>query len=441
MENKQDKQDMQNAQNTQNEDVQLWKIKKLVKELKNLVGNGTSVVSIILKANDPIHKMIQKLTDELGASSNIKSSVNKKAVMSAITSAQQRLKLYSKCPPNGLIIFSGEVLGADGKEKKITLDIEPFKPLNTSTYICDNKFFVEPLEELLHDDKKYAFVIVDGNGYMLVTLSGNNRQVLDKKDVNLMTKSSRGGQSSNRYARLRDEERNAYVKMVCERLRLNLVVNNKVNVEGIIMAGSASIKDDILNHNSLDPLIKRKVLSVVDVAYGGLIGFNHAVTQSKELLSSMQYVIEQKLLSKYLTEIAKDTGMYTFGCSDTIKALEAGAVDTLIVHDNLKIEKITVKNNGIIDTIYFDPDNPRNTANSQMEFISKQSLMEFLIENCHAYGATIKFVSENTSEGSQFAKGFGGIGSILRYKLDLEDYGAEDEDAWADESDTFSDDI
>lgn len=40
-------------------------------------------------------------------------------MLSAITSTQQRLKLYNKCPPNGLVMFVGTILTDDGKEKKV----------------------------------------------------------------------------------------------------------------------------------------------------------------------------------------------------------------------------------------------------------------------------------------------------------------------------------
>merc|ERR1719163_2686540 len=88
------------------------------------------------------------LTEEYGTASCIKSRVNRLSVLSAITSTQQRLKLYNRTPPNGLIIYCGEVLTEDGKEKKLTIDFEPYKPINTSMYRCDDKFRTESLAEL-----------------------------------------------------------------------------------------------------------------------------------------------------------------------------------------------------------------------------------------------------------------------------------------------------
>ncbi|KAF9601256.1 hypothetical protein IFM89_018366 [Coptis chinensis] len=60
----------------------------------------------------------------------IKSRVNRQSVLGAITSAQQRLKLYSKVPPNGLVMYTGTIVTDEGKEKKVTVDFEPLKPIN-----------------------------------------------------------------------------------------------------------------------------------------------------------------------------------------------------------------------------------------------------------------------------------------------------------------------
>lgn len=52
-------------------------------------------------------------------------------------------RLYTKVPPNGLVIYCGTIVTEEGKEKRMNLDFEPFKPINTSLYLCDNKFHTE----------------------------------------------------------------------------------------------------------------------------------------------------------------------------------------------------------------------------------------------------------------------------------------------------------
>lgn len=42
-------------------------------------------------------------------------------------------------------------------------------------------------------------------------------------------------------------------------------------------------------------------------------------------------------VGRYFDEISQDTGKYCFGVEDTLKALEMGAVEILIVYENLDI--------------------------------------------------------------------------------------------------------
>lgn len=83
---------------------------------------------------DQISRASAMLTQEYGTASNIKSRVNRLSVLAAITSTQQRLKLYNRVPPNGLVLFVGTILTDEGKEKKVSFDFEPHKPINT--YVC-----------------------------------------------------------------------------------------------------------------------------------------------------------------------------------------------------------------------------------------------------------------------------------------------------------------
>ena len=50
------------------------------------------------------------------------------------------------------------------------------------------------------------------------------------------------------------------------------------------------------------------------------------------------------MIGKYFDEISQDTGKYVFGVEDTLKALEMGAVEILIVWDSLDINIYTLKN-------------------------------------------------------------------------------------------------
>merc|ERR1719356_483618 len=185
------------------------------------------------------------LADEYGTASNIKSRVNRLSVLGAITSVQHRLKLYTKVPVNGLVVYCGTIVTEEGKEKKVNIDFEPFKPINTSLYLCDNKFHTEDLNELLMDDEAFGFIVMDGNGSLYGTVQGSAREVLHKFSVDLPKKHGRGGQSALRFARLRLEKRQNYVRKVAEGATANFITNDMPNVTGLVLAGSADFKNDL----------------------------------------------------------------------------------------------------------------------------------------------------------------------------------------------------
>merc|ERR1711998_665401 len=204
--------------------IEQYKIRRLIKSLEEARGNGTSMISLILPPKDDIARANKMLGDELGTAQNIKSRVNRLSVLSAIKSTQERLKLYNRVPPFGLVVYCGTILTEDNKEKKVTIDFEPFKPINTSLYLCDNKFHTEALSDLLQSDDRFGFIVMDGNGCLFGTVAGNTREVLHKFSVELPKKHGRGGQSALRFARLRMEKRHNYVVKVAE-LANNLFIS------------------------------------------------------------------------------------------------------------------------------------------------------------------------------------------------------------------------
>lgn len=212
------------------------------------------MISLIIPPKDQISRVNKMLADEYGTASNIKSRVNRLSVLGAITSVQQRLKLYQKVPPNGLVVYCGTIVTDEGKEKKVNFDFEPFKPINTSLYLCDNKFHTEALSALLTDDNKFGFIVMDGNGTLFGTLQGNTREILHKLTVDLPKKHGRGGQSALRFARLRMEKRHNYVRKVAEEAVRLFITNDRPNISGLILAGSADFKTELGQSDMFDPV-------------------------------------------------------------------------------------------------------------------------------------------------------------------------------------------
>jgi len=368
------------------------------------------------------------LSEEYGTASNIKSRVNRLSVLDAITSTQQRLKLYSKVPTNGLVIYCGTVVTADNKTKKKTIDFEPFRPINTSLYLCDNKFHTEPLNELLEANDKFGFVVMDGNGALWGTLCGNAREVLHTVSVDLPKKHRRGGQSAARFSRLRTEKRHNYLRKVAELTTQFFISNDRPNVTGLILAGSADFKTELSQSDLFDQRLAPKIMKIVDVPYGGESGFNAAIEMSQDCLANVKFIHEKKVIDEFFEQISKDTGKYTFGVTETLNAMEMGSVETLVVWENLDVTRYTMRNiatGEVIEKILTpeqakDPKQFHDEETGVQLEVEEEPLLDWLAINYKRFGCKIEFITDKSQEGSQFVKGFGGIGGILRYRVDMD---------------------
>lgn len=300
-----------------------------------------------------------------------------------------------------------------------------FKIITTINYFL---FICQALNELLEDDDVFGFIIMDGNGCLYATLQGNTRSVLHKFTVDLPKKHGRGGQSALRFARLRLEKRHNYVRK-CAELAVNyFITENKCNVTGLVLAGSADFKTDLFNSDMFDPRLAKAVIKTVDVSYGMDPGFNQAIELATECLQNVKLVQEKRLLQKYFDEISQDTGKYCFMVQDTLQALEMSSVETLIVWENLTINRIVVRNTTTNEekVLHLSPDQEKNdthfhdsTTGVLLEVIDRVTLVEWLANNYKTFGANLEFVTDRSQEGSQFCKGFGGIGGLLRWKVDF----------------------
>lgn len=431
--------------------INQWKIKKLIQKLETSRGAGTSMISLIIPPKDQISRYNKLLTDEAGTASNIKSRVNRLSVLTAITSTQHKLKQYTRVPPNGLVIYCGTVITDEGKEKKVNYDFEPHKPINTSLYLCDSRFHIEPLNELLESDQKYGFIVFDGNGALYGTLCGNTREVLYKFSVDLPKKHGRGGQSALRFARLRLEKRHNYLRKVAELAVVHFIdaQTSRPNVSGLILAGLAEFKLDLNQSDMFDQRLAKIVIKTVDTSYGFENGFNQAIEASKETLKNVKFVQEKALIAKFFEEIALDTRKYCYGIRDVLFAIDSSAVLTLIVFENLDISRIVVSTPTGDKVLYLTPAQEKISShfkdpetNADLEIKEKVAYVDWLAENYKGLGFSLQFVTDSSQEGSQFVKGFGGIGCLLRFVVDFSTLDAEEqaEEGKEKQTDSYEDD-
>lgn len=54
-----------------------------------------------------------------------------------------------------------------------------------------------------------------------------------------------------------------------------------------------------------------------------------------------------------------------------------------------------------------------------MELVESQPLLEWLANNYKSFGATLEIITDKSQEGSQFVRGFGGIGGEIQIFISI----------------------
>jgi peptide chain release factor subunit 1 len=125
-----------------------------------------------------------------------------------------------------------------------------------------------------------------------------------------------------------------------------------------------------------------------------------------------------------------DTQMVVFGVEDTLKAMEMSALERMILFEDIEVSRYEFTNPAKGETRIkymneLQEKDPKNFKDPEtgvdLEIKSTEPLSDWLLLHYGNYGLTIELITDQSSEGFQFCKGFGGIGGFLRYKIELDE--------------------
>jgi peptide chain release factor subunit 1 len=398
--------------------------------LANKEGRGTELISVYVPPGKQISDVITTLRDEYGTASNIKSTTTRKNVMEAIVKVQQRLKLFKEPPENGLVIFCGAIpQNGAGSERIETYVIVPPEPIRIWLYRCDARFHTEYLQEMLREKETYGILLIDSSGATLATLQGRRLEIVREMSSGVPGKTRAGGQSARRYERLREMRLQEYFTRVGE--HANEIFLPIENLKGLILAGPGPTKYDFEKGDYLNYMLKNKIIDVIDTAYVEEQGVKEVVEKAPEVMRKVRYIEERKIMQQFLYEVGHDTGKITYGEEEVRKALESGAVNTLLLSEGLDISRVTVKctacgyqeqhtvKNQMLMSFEQDLTGkpcPKCKAPA-LGIVDKEDLIDDFAKLAEYTNAEVEIISTETEEGQMLKNSFGGVAAILRFKL------------------------
>ena len=408
---------------------QKYDLKRQLEELRACKGRHTELISLYVPPNKQIHDVTSYLKNEYSQSQNIKSKTTMKNVLSAIESIMSRLKHFKQPPENGIVFFVGHKSVGSDKTDMVAYIIEPPLPINIFLYRCDSSFFIEPLEDMLVEKEIYGLFLIDRRECTIGLLRGNRIDLLKYMTSHVPGKHGRGGQSQRRFERLTELAAHEWFVKCGE--QASEIFRNQKDIKGILAGGPGPTKQFFIDEGYLHYEIQDKIIETFDTGYTDEYGLKELVSAASETMTNLKISKEKKLMKAFLKEITKSKGgLSVYGEDQIRRALQIGAIDTLLLSESLRKYRIKLKcpSCNYYEERTISEDDLKNfsppicskcNSSSTMEIVEKIDLIDELSDLAEKIGSKVEIISLGSEEGDSLYSAFNGIAGILRYPIDL----------------------
>jgi peptide chain release factor subunit 1 len=157
------------------------------------------------------------------------------------------------------------------------------------------------------------------------------------------------------------------------------------------------------------------------VSYTDESGLYELVEKAQDVLQELDLMREKRLMNRFLHEVSRD-GLAAYGEAEIRKYIGLGAVDILLLSEDLRYEhikyacpicgekkEITVRE-GVVSPPKCEKDG------IDMEEVERKDIVLELSDLAQSRGAKVEFLSTESEEGAMLLNAFGGIAAILRFK-------------------------
>ncbi len=324
-------------------------------------------------------------------------------------------------PENGLVFFVGHrSIGADQTDM-VQFVLEPPEPVPTFVYRCDSSFFTEPLEGMLGEKDVYGILVIDRSEATIGLLHG--KRIIPVKNIQSMvpSKHGRGGQSARRFERLIEIAAHEYYKKVAD--IANEAFLSRQDLVGVIVGGPGPTKEFFVKNEYLHYELQKKIVDTFDTGYTDEYGLKEVIEKARESLKSLDLMREKDLMQRLFEEIRKpDGGLSIYGEEQVKNALLIGAVDTLMLSEDLRRVKLKLtcqacgeKTEAMTKNSSEEVKCPKCGALMSVDEVD--DLVGELHKMADANSTKVEFISGESEEGGLLLKAFGGIAGILRFRV------------------------
>ena len=406
--------------------VKQHKLRKRIAWLSDKEGRGMEFISLYIPREKSIDEIVTILKQE-SDSAVMKSESSRDRLQDALKNVSQRLKLQKEIPENGLAIFAGTYVANDRESEVLNVEeLVPPEPITAYLYEVDDHFRLEPLREMLRDQRVVGLVAMDSKEASFGILNGERLELIENITSGIAGKSGKGGMSQRRYEKERGMELAYYFHRVAEHATKAFLENHKVTV--LIVGGPGPTKEDFLKGGYLHYELKNMLLSTVDTQSAGKEGVREVLAKSSEALKNMCVPEQKRTVQRLLADIGKQDGLAIAGLDSVLNALKNGEVEVALVTDSTDMTEIVVmckrcelSRAKIVDkakkvqTVQEMISSPCQKCNAVEYEVEEKDIIDVLEDVASQTDARVEVISPESEEKAKL-RALGGFAALLRYR-------------------------
>jgi peptide chain release factor subunit 1 len=234
---------------------------------------------------------------------------------------------------------------------------------------------------MLNVEEVYGLLVMDRKEATIGVLEGKQIKVLRHLISHVPGKYKAGGQSAQRFERIREGMAKEFFKEVSEEMKK--IFFDMPKLKGILVGGPIPTKEEFLRDGELVTKVKNLVIAVKDIGDTDEHGLEILVEESRKDIAEQEMIKEKEILTKFFETLGKNRQKVTYGYDKVKIALERNAVETLLISRDFDKEKT-----------------------AEFEALAEASGCEMVI------------ISTDNQDGEQFNNLTKGVGAFLRYAFE-----------------------
>ncbi len=272
---------------------------------------------------------------------------------------------------HGVVVEGPDRFGVKGSHHTLNVDV------GSEVTIFKKSWNPKILNEVLKFAKPYKVILValDFDEYAIAILQGQGIRIVDEKSISIPFREEAF-----------ERAKNEVVSVLASRI---VEIASREGIDVVIVASPGTLKEEIAERiRELNPKMRIYLDSVANGGYAGIQELLHRDTVSR-ILRDNAVIEASKILEEFDRLVIKNPNRVAYGLKHVYIAASIGAIDTLVVTDELLFS------------------------------LSDNRLIKDIIDKATECNAKLIIVPTDTPVGQRI-KYLGGAIAILRYSVDID---------------------